>query len=51
MIAARMPGGGCGRVRRRRESPMDEALAWIPLIPLDRNVPRRIVGARALINP
>jgi hypothetical protein len=30
---------------------MDEALAWIPLIPLDRYVLRRIVGARALINP
>jgi hypothetical protein len=30
---------------------MDEALGWIPLIPLDRYVLRRIVGARALINP
>lgn len=30
---------------------MDEALAWIPLIPLDRYVLRRIVGARALVNP
>jgi hypothetical protein len=30
---------------------MDEALAWIPLIPRDRSVLRRIVGARALINP
>lgn len=30
---------------------MDEALAWIPLIPRDRSVLRRIVGARALVNP
>jgi hypothetical protein len=30
---------------------MDEALGWIPLIPRDRSVLRRIVGARALINP
>lgn len=30
---------------------MDEALGWIPLIPLDRHVLRRIVGARALVNP
>jgi len=30
---------------------MDEALDWIPRIPLDRYVLRRIVGARALISP
>lgn len=30
---------------------MDEALDWIPLIPIDRYVLRRIVGARALISP
>lgn len=30
---------------------MDEALAWIPLIPVDRFVLRRVVGARSLINP
>lgn len=30
---------------------MDEALAWIPLIPIDRYVLRRIVGARSLVNP
>jgi hypothetical protein len=30
---------------------MDEALGWIPLIPLDRYVLRRIVGARSLISP
>jgi len=30
---------------------MDEALDWIRLIPIDRYVLRRIVGARALISP
>jgi Domain of unknown function (DUF6362) len=30
---------------------MDEALSWIPLIPLDRHVLRRIVGARSLVHP
>jgi hypothetical protein len=30
---------------------MDEALDWIPRIPRDRYVLRRIVGARALISP
>jgi hypothetical protein len=30
---------------------MDEALDWIPLIPVDRYVIRRIVGSRALISP
>lgn len=30
---------------------MDEALDWIPLIPIDRYVLRRIVGARTLISP
>jgi hypothetical protein len=30
---------------------MDEALNWIRLIPLDRYVLRRIVGARALVSP
>ncbi len=30
---------------------MDEALAWIPLIPLDRYVVRRVVGARCLVSP
>ena len=30
---------------------MDEALGWITLIPQDRSVIRRIVGARALVNP
>ncbi|MEI7709933.1 MAG: DUF6362 family protein [Rhodospirillales bacterium] len=30
---------------------MDEALAWIPLIPLDRYVLRRVVDARSLVHP
>jgi len=30
---------------------MDEALAWIPLIPIENYVLRRIVGARCLVSP
>ena len=30
---------------------MDQALAWIPMIPADRYVLRRVVGARCLVNP
>lgn len=30
---------------------MDEAMSWIPLIPLDRHVLRRVVGARSLVHP
>lgn len=30
---------------------MDEAMSWIPLIPVDRYVLRRIVGARSLVHP
>jgi hypothetical protein len=30
---------------------MDEAMAWIPLIPPERYVLRRIVGARSLVHP
>jgi len=30
---------------------MDEALDWIPLIPADRYVLRRVVGSRALVSP
>lgn len=30
---------------------MDQALGWIPLIPLDRYVLRRVVGARSLVHP
>jgi hypothetical protein len=32
-------------------SRMDEALGWILLIPIERHVLRRIVGARSLVNP
>jgi hypothetical protein len=32
-------------------SRMDEALGWIGVIPLDRYVLRRIVGARSLVHP
>jgi hypothetical protein len=34
-----------------RISRMDEALEWISLIPIDRYVLRRIVGARSLVHP
>jgi hypothetical protein len=30
---------------------MDEAMSWIPLIPLDHHVLRRVVGARSLVHP
>ncbi len=45
-----------GRVRppvpsSAKISRMDEAMAWIPLIPLDRYVLRRVVGARSLVHP
>ncbi len=30
---------------------MDQALGWIPIIPADRYVLRRIVGARCLLDP
>jgi hypothetical protein len=30
---------------------MDEAMSWVPLIPLDRHVMRRVVGARSLVHP
>jgi hypothetical protein len=32
-------------------SRMDEAMSWIPFIPLDRYVLRRVVGARSLVHP
>lgn len=34
-----------------RISRMDEAMEWISLIPLERYVLRRIVGARSLVHP
>ena len=30
---------------------MDQALAWVPLIPADKLVLRRVVGCRALVSP
>lgn len=30
---------------------MDEAMGWLPLIPADRYVLRRVVGARSLVHP
>ena len=30
---------------------MDEAMSWIPLIPQDRYLLRRVVGARSLVHP
>lgn len=32
-------------------SRMDEALGWIPLIPIEKYVLRRVVGARSLVSP
>jgi hypothetical protein len=42
----RPPVPSAGRISR-----MDEAMSWIPLIPVDRYVLRRIVGARSLVHP
>lgn len=42
----RPPVPSAGRITR-----MDEAMGWITLIPLDRYVLRRIVGARSLVHP
>ena len=49
-------GWTAGRIRppvpsAARITRMDEALSWIPLIPIDRYVLRRIVGARSLVHP
>ena len=43
---ARPPGPDATKIDR-----MDEALGWITLIPRERYVLRRIVGARALVSP
>ena len=42
----RLPVPPAARITR-----MDQALAWIPLIPADRLVLRRIVGCRCLVSP
>ena len=49
-------GWGEARIRpavpsAEKISRMDEAMSWIPLIPLDRYVLRRVVGARSLVHP
>ena len=49
-------GQGEARIRppapsARKIDEMEQALAWIPLIPLEHYVLRRIVGARALVSP
>jgi len=49
-------GAASGRIRppvpsASRITRMDEALGWILLIPKDRTVIRRIVGARSLVSP
>ncbi len=49
-------GWGEARIRppvppAEKISRMDEAMGWIPLIPLDRYVLRRVVGARSLVHP
>ncbi len=54
--AAESYGWGAGRIRpaippAARITRMDEALAWIPLIPRDKVVLRRIVGCRSLVSP
>jgi hypothetical protein len=58
VVRSAVEGYGWGEGRLRPASPdsahvtrMDEALGWISRIPVDRYVLRRIVGARALINP
>ncbi len=42
----RLPVPPAARITR-----MDQALAWIPLIPADKLVYRRIVGCRSLVSP
>jgi hypothetical protein len=54
--AAESYGWGPGKVRppmpsNARISRMDEAFTWLLLIPDDRYVLRRIVGARSLVSP
>ena len=41
-----MPVPPAARITR-----MDQALAWIPLIPADKLILRRIVGCRCLVSP
>ncbi len=62
-IRAALEGNGCDSVRgeagrlrptapdSEQISRMDEALGWIPLIPRETYVLRRVVGCRALVSP
>ena len=49
--SAPVPALRPGTPEAARISRMDEALGWVTLIPLDKYVLRRIVGARALVSP
>jgi hypothetical protein len=58
VVPSAMEAYGADRGRVRPPTPsasritrMDEALGWITLIPADRRVIRRIVGARSLVSP
>jgi Domain of unknown function (DUF6362) len=58
IVRSALESYGWGQTRVRPAAPsaekisrMDEAMSWIPLIPLDRYVLRRIVGARSLVHP
>jgi len=58
VVRAAAEGYGWGAARVRPAIPsaaaisrMDEAFSWLQLIPVERYVLRRIVGARSLINP
>lgn len=58
VVRAAAESYGWGEARVRPPAPsaatitrMDEAMAWLQLIPVDRYVLRRIVGARSLVNP
>jgi hypothetical protein len=55
-VAVESYGWTANRIRppipsAERITRMDEALGWITLIPVDRYVLRRIVGARSLVHP
>ena len=58
VLGSAIEGYGSGSARLRPAVPgaaritrMDEAFGWIALIPADRYVLRRIVGARSLVHP
>lgn len=54
--AAEHPAAGRGRIRpaipdANRITRMDQAMDWLRLIPQDKYVLRRVVGARSLVDP